>query len=641
MQIIDLLNSIFNTSLQVLSCFEHPVAQFKLAIGKGLKNTPLVVAKAKSLRLILFLSCTSLSALLAQSEIQGINYQAVVRDAIGKIAPNTQLSVKIALVSEKKDLAPFYQETHQITTDFLGQFDVLIGQGKEKQGTFATIPWGKEQIWLDVQIQGNQQNKFEIQSRSRLLSVPYALHALSTAAIQNDQAIEKNQSIYWTTSGNSATRPPTHFMGSRDSNDVVIKTDSQTLLTLKAFGQTHLQGRVLGNDSSPNNYPMTIEGGSQGIYIRVRGSRSNANNFVTFADDFGVWGRIEGQTQAELKGTWQYKLKELLSDLRYFSLLSFGVSKAAEAKGLTAAGFTAAAGVIAFGIAALLGEELDQTKGEFDTFSGIEGTKGVSYASGAGDYAEWLKRKPGERKLLIGEVIGIKEGLVSLNTDSADHIKVISTRPVVLGNAPQEQDKHLYEKVALMGQVPVKVAGPVSIGDFVIPSGNNDGFGVAIHPNEMRAGDYARSIGVAWQNAPDQPFNLVNTAVGINTNDLSHKVENLNRRLENIIAFLAGNTSSLEQPSSTPPSAHSTFGKLLSDDEFDKFVDQNEPAFKELYLAVKSEMQNNGINLSLHPKLLEFMDNPAPTIKQLRRNPRFVTQWALADQQIKNAASTK
>ncbi|WP_460924982.1 hypothetical protein [Pontibacter brevis] len=35
------------------------------------------------------------------------------------------------------------------------------------------------------------------------------------------------------------------------------------------------------------------------------------------------------------------------------------------------------------------------------------------------------------------------------------------------------------------GQVPVKVIGNVSIGNNTVPSGNNDGYEVAIHPFDM------------------------------------------------------------------------------------------------------------------------------------------------------------
>ena len=38
----------------------------------------------------------------------------------------------------------------------------------------------------------------------------------------------------------------------------------------------------------------------QGVAIKVNGSRANATNFVTFFDDNGIQGRIEGQTTAEL-----------------------------------------------------------------------------------------------------------------------------------------------------------------------------------------------------------------------------------------------------------------------------------------------------------------------------------------------------
>jgi hypothetical protein len=72
---------------------------------------------------------------------------------------------------------------------------------------------------------------------------------------------------------------------------------------------------------------------------------------------------------------------------------------------------------------------------------------GVEYSSGSGDYAEWLRRKPNERVHQYGEIVGIKGGLVSLNTQDADQVMVVSRRPIVLGNAPQPHQEKYYEKI--------------------------------------------------------------------------------------------------------------------------------------------------------------------------------------------------
>jgi hypothetical protein len=601
----------------------------------------------KNLLTSILFCCLGFFTSYAQTGTQGMSYQAVVRDAAGKVLANSPVSIKIALVSENKSIEAYYTEVHQTNTDFLGQINLVIGDGQDKKGTITEVPWGKEQIWLDVALQGEQNSAFKVNSRTQLLSVPYALHAATTSKLTEDQASEKNQSIYWHTGGNTATSPATHFLGSRDNKDVVVKTNNQTLLTFKTIGQTHLSGRVTGTDDNSANYPMTIDGSTQGIYIKVNGSRNNSNNFVTFADDIAVWGRIEGQTFDELEQTWQYQLQVALFVLQ-------GVALAADIAGLFVEGTGYAVSVFAAGaavaevanIASKVVEAAALLAQSITWGIKIREEIGVSYATGAGDYAEWLPRKTGERDLDYGEIVGARGGFVSLNTADADHILVISKRPAVIGNAPQESKKANFEKVSFMGQVPVKVAGPVAIGDFIIASGNNDGLGVAIHPKDMKSGDYAHSVGVAWQEAPDRPINFVNVAVGINTNDLSGKVEELNQNIANIMAYLDGKAPLLEDGQTTSSATQAekpqtAFQKAMTDEEYDQFVDQHEALIKDIYAKAKIEVQKQGYDLAAFPQVAEFLDNPIPSMKALRRNPAYLTNWALVDQNLKNLKPKK
>lgn len=598
------------------------------------------------LTFIFFYSVVSFS--YTQTGTQGMSYQAVVRDAAGKVFPNVPVSITIALVSENKNKAAYYTEVHEVTTDFLGQVSLVIGAGKNAKGTFAQIPWAQEQIWLDVDLLGAKDN-FKINSRTQLLSVPYALHAATASKLIEKEAVEKRdggQSIFWLTSGNSNTRDTVHFIGSIDNKAYAIRTNNKPLLTFKN-GQVLVTGRVTGDDSNIASYPLTIEGSNQGINIKVNGSRSNDNNFVTFADDSGVVGRIEGEQWSEKENQWDYNLQ--------VSVFVFeGVALATEITGAIIEGI--GHGVSLFGVGAVpgavaeavaLGVETASYLAESITWSAKQREEiGVTFQSGNGDYAEWLKRAPGEHDLNYGEIVGVKGGLISLNTTKADKILVISKNPAVIGNAPQENQKASFEKVAFMGQVPVKVAGPVAIGDFIVASGNNDGCGVAIHPREMKTGDFAHVLGVAWEAATDHPINLVKVAVGINTNDLSAKLDALNNSIDNIMAYLEGKATLLEddQISSAPlPGDKPTtqFQKQFSDEEFDRFLDQNAEFFHTMYAEAKVQLQQKGYDFAAFPQVAEFLDNPLPAIKALRRDPMYLTQWALSDANFKKNQNNK
>lgn len=600
-------------------------------------------------RFVLFLFVGCLLAafpLQAQFVPNGINYQAVALDASGQPMANKKITLKISLVSEAKGRTVHFSELQEVSTDDLGQFILVIGEGKKASGAFVKIPWAKEQIWMDVELQAPQSGTFDLIAHSRLLSVPYAKHAATTSRIAQSReaalAEEKTQSIYWLTGGNSLTAPPTQFLGTRDARDFVIKTNNTTRLTFTKEGQAQLESGVDGDQDDYGSYPLTVQGSKQGIHIKVNESRDGDNNFMTFGDDQQFsWGRIEGQTVPELEADWEYQMQVASFTLGGVSLglrIAAWILKAVgEGVSLFAAGSIAGtlATVAAFAI------ELAGLLTEAITWGiKIREEIGVTYATGAGDYAEWLERAQGVRDLGYGEIVGIIGGKISLNTEKTEVVKVVSRRPILLGNSPQPGQEAAFEQVAFIGQVPVRVAGAVEAGDYILPSGNNDGFGIAVDPKDMKSGDYARIVGVAWESANgDMPFNYINTAVGINSNDLTQKVDALNRRVENILAFLEGKAPLLEDSelmaSSVEEAKPSTkFQKRYTDEEIDQLLDRYEPFFKGIYAQVEKDLIKKGYDLDANPRIKAFLNDPVPTMKEIRHNPNFLTQWALIDQKL-------
>ena len=64
-----------------------------------------------------------------------------------------------------------------------------------------------------------------------------------------------------------------------------------------------------------------------------------------------------------------------------------------------------------------------------------------------------------DRDLYFGDVVGVIGGEVSKEFVYADKFMVVSAAPAMLGNMPQPNSEHLFEKIAFMGQVPVKLRG--------------------------------------------------------------------------------------------------------------------------------------------------------------------------------------
>ncbi len=150
---------------------------------------------------------------------------------------------------------------------------------------------------------------------------------------------------------------------------------------------------------------------------------------------------------------------------------------------------------------------------------------GVTYGSKGADYAEYLERANPKEDLNWAEVVGVRGGRISRDTQGAEQIMVISRAPIVLGNQPSG-DASNYEKVAFMGQVPVLVRGPVNAGDYLIASGLNDGSAVAVGESQLTTEHLSRLVGRAWEGARSgSPLNLVNTAIGINPQAARHVLE--------------------------------------------------------------------------------------------------------------------
>jgi uncharacterized coiled-coil protein SlyX len=151
----------------------------------------------------------------------------------------------------------------------------------------------------------------------------------------------------------------------------------------------------------------------------------------------------------------------------------------------------------------------------------IEGTGGgVELKSGSGDYAEYLPRLDPDESIAPGDVVGVVDGAVTKRTDDADQALVVSDRSIVTGNAPIEQseDRDRYESCAFVGQVPVAVHGPICDGAIIVPSGDHDGTGRAIAPEDYRLGD-GPLVGRAWESSDEDGLTEVIVAVGLETGE--------------------------------------------------------------------------------------------------------------------------
>ncbi|MEM0967157.1 MAG: hypothetical protein AAGJ81_13515 [Verrucomicrobiota bacterium] len=191
----------------------------------------------------------------------------------------------------------------------------------------------------------------------------------------------------------------------------------------------------------------------------------------------------------------------------------------------------------------------DTILGEIDG----NGAGGVRFQSNGADYAEYLPALDPDEELEAGDLVAVRSGKITRDTSSFDQLMVISTNPIVVGNRPE--DSTGYHKVAFIGQVPVKVSGPVRSGDYLLASGLNDGTAVAKPAEEIRASDRSRIIGRAWDSSDAAGEKLINAAVGLDLGEaLVSEIEQLRSQLSLVIARLQKleNSGSGASPTTAP-----------------------------------------------------------------------------------------
>jgi hypothetical protein len=94
--------------------------------------------------------------IFAQTVPQGINYQAVARDASGATLVNQTLGIQLSIIAGSGSGSIVWQEQHNVTTNNYGLFTTTIGQGIStgigSQPSFADIDWGAASHFTKVEL---------------------------------------------------------------------------------------------------------------------------------------------------------------------------------------------------------------------------------------------------------------------------------------------------------------------------------------------------------------------------------------------------------------------------------------------------------------------------------------------------------
>ncbi len=417
------------------------------------------------------------------------------------------------------------------------------------------------------------------------------------------------------------------------AGNTVVEGNTSLLGELTANATTDLNGQVTitanvgGSENSFNSYPLRVQGSNRGMAIKVNSNNPNgSNNFITFFDgQNSAVGRIEGQTSGEVasSSTYIYETAYLTAGIAVATANVLGATTSSTV--CAGLGACVTAPIPSLNVAS--GTNLALAIANLAAYQAFAFSNlGVTYESGSADYAEWLKRANAAEQLSYGDIVSVRAGEISKDTEFGDQMMVISFKPAVLGNMPPEGETHLYEKVAFLGQVPVKVKGKVSIGDYILPSGGSDGFGVAVAPADMKIADYPRIVGTAWSASDDALSSYVNVAIGMNRNDLVQVVQNQQDEIEalrsevdemhRVLAELVPGYA--ERRQNAQPGGGAT-APAVQEEKYENEM----PTAEEMHLPlersmfemglemVKAQMLDQGIDVHSHPVYKDIFNDQA------------------------------
>jgi hypothetical protein len=417
------------------------------------------------------------------------------------------------------------------------------------------------------------------------LTVANASPSILTGTLRADGITDLNSNLIvdGTTLLNSsltvANASPSIFTGTLQADGITDLNSNLIVDGTSALNQVTIDAGNLGSTATNyGQYPLRVQGNGQGIAIKVTaGLPSNSNNYITFFDSSGgVRGRIEGETASDVFGSRDYNYR---NDMFISNLVVKSANVGLAAIPVVVVGLGGSAGpcgaciaTAAADLAMLIVDEVS-----FQDFK--QADRGVTYQSGSGDYAEWLERLNPDESISAGDVVGVYNGKISKYIgENVQKILVISTSPAVLGNMPSEENIPLNEKVAFLGQVPVKVKGDVFAGDYILPSGDNNGIGIGVSKSDLKAVDYKNIIGVAWTSSLENEYDIVKIAIGLNSNDIAdfvdkqqQQINSLKERVALIESKLVPNSDSLKnitskkEPQQTQNNTQTYSNKSLMD----------------------------------------------------------------------------
>lgn len=214
---------------------------------------------------LLLIFCTSGLAQVPMA----FQYQAVLRSTDGNPLVNSNIELKISILSDTVQNIIHFSELQNSTTDDFGRINLQIGTGELLSGNFSEIAWETGSYFIRIEFDESGGTNYQLAGQMQLLSVPYSLYSNHSG---DSYSAGEGISITGTTITNTGDLNSSNELQtlSKSGNTIhlsqeggtVIDSDNQTL-TLTSIGTTRQvqlsNGNTINIDVADNDNVSTNE----------------------------------------------------------------------------------------------------------------------------------------------------------------------------------------------------------------------------------------------------------------------------------------------------------------------------------------------------------------------------------------------
>lgn len=236
--------------------------------------------------LFAFLITTQLQAQAPQK----MSYQSVVRNSAGQLISNSTVGVQISVLQGSASGIAVYIERHTSPTNANGLTSLEIGNGTVVAGNFSAIDWANGPYYLKTETDPNGGTTYSIEGTSQLLSVPYALYAVSAGNSGSGSGVTLDQA--YDQEGPGAGRSITVDAGAvqiNNSGSNTIGLEINSSVTNSTGVLANVSGSGVGFRAESNNASNTFAA------IQANTNSSGMSNSAILGNNTGAGYGIAGQ----------------------------------------------------------------------------------------------------------------------------------------------------------------------------------------------------------------------------------------------------------------------------------------------------------------------------------------------------------